>query len=73
VRDAFNAPAFTVRDLVLTPTGIYVVTANTVFDEQYEFRLGNCIGDLQTPKMNPVLQPKANPEYTTRGVTRPVP
>jgi len=73
VRVAFSAPAFTVRDLVLTPTGIYVVTAYTVFDEQYQFGLGNCIADLQTPTMNPVLQPKANPEYTTRGITRPVP
>jgi len=73
VRDLFNAPYFVVRRLELTPTGIYVVTASSTFDAQYAHRIGNCVGDLHTPKMNPMIQPAITVEYTTRGVTRPIP
>ncbi len=72
VSELFNVD-FEVRRLELTPTGIYVVTANSVADPQYAYRIGNCVGDLNTPKMNPQIQAGITTEYTARGVTRPVP
>jgi hypothetical protein len=66
-------PDFQVRRLELTPSGIYVVTAASTTDSQYVFNIGNCIGDLDTPKKTPVIQPSLVVEYGNRGITRPTP
>lgn len=69
-----NADNFKVRRLEFTPTGIYVVTANTVSDPQYELGVGNCLGDLTSsgPRTR-VTQPKKSAQYMTRGIQREVP
>lgn len=64
---------FQVRRLELTPSGIYVITAESTLDPQYDFRIGNCIGDLSTPKLDPTTQPALVLEYESRGITRPIP
>jgi hypothetical protein len=69
----FGIEGFQVRRLELTPSGIYVVTAESSIDPQYEFRVGNCIGDLSTPELRPTIQPPLVVEYESRGITRPTP
>lgn len=66
-------PNFQVRRLELTPSGIYVVTAASTTDSQYVLNIGNCIGDLDTPKKTPLIQPGLVVEYGNRGITRPTP
>ena len=73
VQTELKKPAFVVRDLVLTSSGIYVVTAKSISDPQYKLGLGNCIGDLQAPKPTPATQPKIHPTYSNRGITREIP
>ena len=69
----FPDPDFRVRRLELTPSGIYVVTASSTTDPQYALNVGNCIGDLDTAKKTPVIQPGLLVEYGNRGITRPTP
>lgn len=64
---------FQVRRLELTPSGIYVVTAENKLDPQYDFRVGNCIADLGTPELTPAVQPALSVEYPRHGITRPTP
>ncbi|KPK16067.1 MAG: hypothetical protein AMJ62_07245 [Myxococcales bacterium SG8_38] len=65
LRDSLGVEA---RALEPSPTGLYIVTAQTLDDPQYG--IGNCLPDLEAQDVVPVLQPSLIKEYTARGITR---
>ena len=73
VRTLTDTPSFRIRGLELTPTGIYIKTASSIKDSQYQLGIGNCIGDLETPPKTPTMQPRVTAFFNNRGITRPIP
>lgn len=65
LRDSLGVEA---RALEPSPTGLYIVTAQSLEDPQYG--IGNCLPDLEARDVVPVLQPALTKEYTARGITR---
>jgi hypothetical protein len=58
-----------IRRMEITPTGMYLVTADSIDDSQYG--VGTCLPDLQSPNVTPNLQPEVlNRRHSSRGITR---
>jgi len=58
----------TIRRLQATPTGVYIITAESIEDVQYG--IGNCLPDIERQDVDAAIQPALTKEFTTRGITR---
>lgn len=57
-----------IRRMQITPTGLYLITANGTLDPQYGF--GNCLPDIDTPHVTPRTQGHTYKAFSARGITR---